>query len=107
MLVFFPIVRNEAHQYLKVFRLMSKILFIKPRFLKREFPFITSPRGPLSISAIITKIDQTMKIIKIIHEQFYDLRVSLAGPWLSAHSSEALGTLDPDFTGIREGEFSF
>jgi hypothetical protein len=48
-----------------------------------------------------------MKIIKIIHEQFYDLRISLAEPWLSAHSNETLGTLDPDFTGIREREFSF
>jgi len=106
MLVFLPIVRNEAHQYLKAFRLMSKMFFLKPRFSKQEFPFITPPRGPLSISAIITKIDQTMKIIKII-QQFYDLRISLAEPWLSAHSNETLGTLDPDFTGIREREFSF
>jgi len=80
MLIFFPIVRNEAHQYLKVFRLMFEILFIRPRFFKQDFPFITPPRGPLSISAIITKIEQTMKIIKIIHEPFYYLRISLEEP---------------------------
>jgi anaerobic magnesium-protoporphyrin IX monomethyl ester cyclase len=126
---------------------MSKILLIKPRFLRLEFQFITHPVGLMyigavlkkaghelkihdcyrdyrnlhilrrtinnwkpdfiGISIIVTEIEQTKRIMGIIHETLPDVPVTFGGPWPSANPEEAIKKFGANFVVLGEGEKVF
>jgi radical SAM superfamily enzyme YgiQ (UPF0313 family) len=61
----------------------------------------------IGISIIITELEQTKKIMKIIREILPDVPVIFGGPWPSANPQEAIETLGADFVVIGEGELVF
>jgi anaerobic magnesium-protoporphyrin IX monomethyl ester cyclase len=61
----------------------------------------------IGISIIITEIEHTKRIMKIIREILPDVPVTFGGPWPSANLEESIKTLGADFVVLGEGELVF
>jgi len=61
----------------------------------------------IGISIIVTELEQTKKIMRIIREILSDVPVTFGGPWSSANQEEAIKTFGADFVVIGEGELVF
>jgi anaerobic magnesium-protoporphyrin IX monomethyl ester cyclase len=61
----------------------------------------------IGISIIITELENTKKIMKVIREIMPVVPVTFGGPWPSANPEEAIKTFGADFVVIGEGEQVF
>jgi radical SAM superfamily enzyme YgiQ (UPF0313 family) len=61
----------------------------------------------IGISIIITEIEQTKKIMKIIREIMPNVPVIFGGPWPSANPEESIRAFGADFVVLGEGEVVF
>ena len=61
----------------------------------------------IGISIIITDLEQTKKIMKIIREILPEVPVIFGGPWPSANPEKAIRTFGANFTVQGEGELVF
>jgi len=61
----------------------------------------------IGISIIITELENTKNIMKIIREILLDIPVTFGGPWPSANPEEAINKFGADFVVIGEGELVF
>lgn len=61
----------------------------------------------IGISIIITELEQTRKIMRMIREMTTNIPVTFGGPWPSANPEEALKNFGADFVVIGEGELVF
>jgi radical SAM superfamily enzyme YgiQ (UPF0313 family) len=61
----------------------------------------------IGISLIITELEKTKNIMKIIREILPDVPVTFGGPWPSANPEEAINKFGADFVVLGEGELIF
>jgi len=61
----------------------------------------------IGISIIITELEYTKRIMKIIREIRPDISVTFGGSWPSANPTEAIKTFGADFVVLGEGELAF
>ncbi len=61
----------------------------------------------IGLSIIITELEETKRIMKIIRETLPDVPVTFGGPWPSANPEEAIRDYGADFVVIGEGELVF
>ena len=61
----------------------------------------------IGISIIVTEIEQTKRIMGIIHETLPDVPVIFGGPWPSANPEEAIKKFGANFVVLGEGENVF
>jgi radical SAM superfamily enzyme YgiQ (UPF0313 family) len=61
----------------------------------------------IGISIIITELEQTKSIMRIIREIMPDVPVTFGGPWPSANPGEAINNFGADFVVLGEGELVF
>ena len=65
------------------------------------------PPDFIGISIIVTEIEPTKKIMKIIREIMPDVPVTFGGTWPTANPEEAIKTFGSDFVVLGEGELVF
>lgn len=61
----------------------------------------------IGLSIIITEVQETQRIMKIIHDRLPHVPVVFGGPWPSGNPEAALRTFGADFVVIGEGEYVF
>jgi len=61
----------------------------------------------IGISIIVTELEHTKKIMRIIREILPDIPVTFGGPWPSANPEEAIRKFGADFVIAGEGELIF
>jgi anaerobic magnesium-protoporphyrin IX monomethyl ester cyclase len=61
----------------------------------------------IGISIIITELEHTKKIMKVIRDILPDVPVIFGGPWPSANPQEAIKTFGANFVVLGEGELVF
>ncbi|MBN1364213.1 MAG: B12-binding domain-containing radical SAM protein [Syntrophaceae bacterium] len=61
----------------------------------------------IGVSIIVTELEQTREIMRIIRGILPDVPVTFGGPWPSANPGESLKTFGADFVVIGEGELVF
>ncbi|MDD5344149.1 MAG: radical SAM protein [Smithella sp.] len=61
----------------------------------------------VGISIIITELENTKKIMKVVREILPDVPVTFGGPWPSANPEEAIKIIGADFVVMGEGELVF
>lgn len=61
----------------------------------------------IGISIIVTELENTKKVMKIVRELLPDVPVIFGGPWPSANPHEAIKKYGADFVVIGEGELVF
>ncbi len=61
----------------------------------------------IGLSIIITELEQTKAIMKLIRQERPDVSVTFGGPWPSANPEESIKTHGADFVVIGEGELVF
>lgn len=61
----------------------------------------------VGISIIITELEQTKRIMRMIREILPEVPVTFGGPWPSANPEESIKTFGADFVVIGEGELVF
>lgn len=61
----------------------------------------------IGISIMITELQQTKTIVKIIREILPGIPITFGGPWPSAYPEESIKTFGANFVVMGEGEFVF
>ncbi|PKN39094.1 MAG: hypothetical protein CVU62_02530 [Deltaproteobacteria bacterium HGW-Deltaproteobacteria-2] len=61
----------------------------------------------IGISVIVTELENTKKVMKVVRELLPDVPVIFGGPWPSANPQEAIKKFGADFVVIGEGELVF
>ena len=61
----------------------------------------------IGISIIITELESTKRIMKVVREILPDIPVTFGGPWPSANPEEAIKKIGADFVVLGEGELVF
>jgi len=61
----------------------------------------------IGISIIVTELENTKKVMKVVREVLPDVPVIFGGPWPSANPQEAIEKYGADFVVIGEGELVF
>lgn len=61
----------------------------------------------IGISIIITELEQTKQIMRMIRDELPDVKVTFGGPWPSANPDESIKAFGADFVVLGEGENVF
>lgn len=61
----------------------------------------------IGISIIVTELENTKNIMRIIREMLPDVPVTFGGPWPTANPEESIKTYGADFVVLGEGERTF
>jgi anaerobic magnesium-protoporphyrin IX monomethyl ester cyclase len=88
-----PVIHDCCKDYKKLNVLRHTITYWKPDFI--------------GISIIITELEQTKIIMKMIREILPDVPVIFGGPWPSANPEKSIKTFGADFVVLGEGELVF
>ncbi len=88
-----PVIHDCCKDYKKLNILRRIIMEWKPDFI--------------GISIIITELEQTQKIMKMMREILPEAPVIFGGPWPSANPEKSIKTFGADFVVLGEGELVF